>query len=73
MKYQDDFEYSLDVDANVVSLCVICHKILHFGKIEDKVKIINKLYELRKNELALSGLEISLEELIDLYKQNCDS
>ncbi|MCI9978109.1 hypothetical protein JY742_18435 [Clostridioides difficile] len=68
MKYQDDFEYSLDVEANVVSLCVVCHKILHLGKIEDKVKIISKLYQLRMNSLKLSGLEISLDDLIDLYK-----
>lgn len=68
MKYQDNFEYSLDVEANVVSLCVVCHKILHLGKIEDKVKIISKLYQIRKNSLELSGLEISLDELIDLYK-----
>lgn len=68
MKYQDNFEYSLDVEANVVSLCVVCHKILHLGIIEDKIKILSKLYELRKDLLSLSGLEISLEELIDLYK-----
>lgn len=68
MKYQDNFEYSLDVEANVVSLCVVCHKILHLGIIEDKIKILNKLYELRKDLLSLSGLEISLGELIDLYK-----
>lgn len=67
MRYQDNFEYSLDVEANVVSLCVVCHKILHLGRIEDKVKIISKLYKLRKNSLELSGLEISLDELIVLY------
>lgn len=68
MKYQDSFEYSLDVEANVVSLCVVCHKILHLGRIEDKVRIINRLYTLRKGLLERSGLEISLDELIDLYK-----
>ncbi|MEG2869746.1 MAG: hypothetical protein RR894_18600 [Terrisporobacter sp.] len=68
MKYQDNFEYSLDVEANVVSLCVVCHKIFHLGRIKDKVKIISKLYQLRRNSLELSGLKISLDELIDLYK-----
>lgn len=68
MKYQENFEYSLDVEANVVSLCVVCHKILHLGRIEDKVKIISRLYNLKKNLLQLSGLKISLNELIDLYK-----
>lgn len=68
MKYQDNFECSLDVEANVVSLCVVCHKILHLGRIEDKVKIVSKLYYLRKNLLEVSGLEISLDELMDFYK-----
>ena len=68
MKYQDNFEYSLDVEANVVSLCVVCHKILHLGIMEEKIKILNKLYELRKDVLSISGLDISLEELINLYK-----
>lgn len=68
IKYQDDFEYSLDVEANIVSLCVVCHKILHFGKIEDKINIINKLYKLRSNSLKLSGLEITLNDLINLYR-----
>ena len=29
--YQNDFEYSLDVEANVVSLCPNCHRRLHYG------------------------------------------
>lgn len=57
MKYQDNFEYTLDVEANVVSPCVVCNNILLLGKIEDKGKIIRKLYELRKKSLELSGLE----------------
>ena len=68
MKYQDDFRYSLDVEANVVSLCVVCHKILHLGKLEDKVEILSKIYELRKEPLKLSGIEINLDNLIDIYR-----
>lgn len=68
MKYQDNFEYSLDVEANVVALCVVCHKILHLSRIEDKIPIISTLYNLRVKLLKLSGLEISLDELIDLYR-----
>lgn len=68
MKYQDNFNYSLDVEANVVSLCVVCHKILHLGKLEDKVKILSKIYDLRKELLKLSGIEISLDNLIDIYR-----
>ena len=67
MKYQDEFEYSLDVEANVVSLCVVCHKKLHLASMEEKSEIIKKLYETRKEKLKESSIDISLEDLINLY------
>lgn len=68
MKYQEFFDYSIDTEANVISLCVVCHKILHFGKIEKKIDILNILYEKRKEKLKLSGIDINLDMLISLYK-----
>ncbi|MGG7162809.1 hypothetical protein [Clostridium ihumii] len=68
MQFQDMFEYSLDVESNIVSVCLVCHKILHLGRLEDKIKIIEKLYNLREHELKSSGLDIRLDELIELYK-----
>lgn len=63
---QDDFEYSLDVDANVVCLCPNCHKKLHYGKdVEDMLKA---LYEDRKDKLLSSGIEINFEDLLELYR-----
>lgn len=67
MKYQDQFEYSLDVEANVVSLCVVCHRKLHLANIDEKVDIIRKLYEARKVKLEESGIYITLDKLIKLY------
>lgn len=68
MGYQDGFNYSLDVEANIISLCVVCHKILHHGVMEDKVNILEKLYVLRKQYLKQSGLEIQFCDLINFYK-----
>ena len=31
----NDFKYSLDVEANIVSLCCYCHRVLHYGKMEE--------------------------------------
>lgn len=67
MEYQDEFNYSLDVEANIVSLCVVCHSLLHHGIIEDKIKILKKLYNLRKKYLKQSGLEIQFCDLINFY------
>lgn len=64
-KYQD-FEYSLDVMENVVSLCSHCHNLLHYGRYEDKKPILEKLYNERIDALRKCGLELSLTRL-ELY------
>lgn len=68
MEYQDKFKYSLDVPSNVVSLCVVCHKMLHHGLISDKEIIVKKLYGMRKEYLNGSGLEIQFDELMNFYE-----
>jgi len=61
------FDNSLDVESNIVCLCPSCHKKLHYGKnIELELK---KLYNMRKNRLNSSGLNISFDELKALYER----
>lgn len=65
MSAQEDFNNSLDVDANIVSLCPICHRKLHHGKeIEVELK---KLLETRLELLKQSGIDITLEDLKKYY------
>ena len=66
MSYQDSFERSLDVEANIVSLCSNCHNQIHYG--ENNVSLIESLYRKRKCELDQTGISISLDVLISLYK-----
>ena len=63
----DEFDNSLDVEENVVSKCVVCHRILHHGKKEDKLPILKKLYEQRKDLLRKAGIEISFIDLLKYY------
>lgn len=63
---QDSFENSLDVDANIVSLCPNCHRKLHHGKNIDSD--LKKLYDDRKDLLHKSGIDITFDELSKLYK-----
>ena len=70
MKYQDRFENSLDVEANIVCLCVNCHKKLHHGILEDKISLLNNLYKQRIVRLQRCGVDITKAELIELYKDN---
>lgn len=64
--YYDEFdEVSLDVPENIVSLCSNCHTEIHYGKNADQ--IITKLYNERKEKLLEAGIDISLEELLEMY------
>lgn len=59
MKYQDKFSRSLDVYANIICLCPVCHRLLHYGVDTEKENVINKIYFDRSDRLAASGIKIS--------------
>jgi len=63
---QDKFKHSLDVYANIVCLCPICHRLLHYGIEEQKVTLLNQIYEDRKERLAKCGIEMSKNEFIEI-------
>lgn len=65
MAYQDDFDKSIDIEENIVSLCSNCHNEIHYGR--DAKKLIEKLYNQRKEFLAKKKLNISLEKLFSYY------
>lgn len=65
LAFADNFDVSLDVPENIISLCSNCHNQLHYGK--DIVVILNRLYESRKKQLEKVGLKISFEELLWMY------
>ncbi|TWT13146.1 HNH endonuclease [Planomicrobium sp. CPCC 101079] len=67
MEYQRDFEKSLDVEANIISLCALCHKKIHHATMAEKKPMIKDLYEERKGRLEKCGLEISSSDLLKLY------
>lgn len=66
MSKQDDFEFSLDVEENIISLCCNCHKQIHLG--HGFEGMLEALYNQRKDFLANAGIDIPLEDLISMYK-----
>ncbi|WP_235436167.1 HNH endonuclease [Gottschalkia purinilytica] len=68
IKFQFKFKYSLDVESNVISLCSVCHKKLHYGRIEDIEDELKVLYKNRKDRLSKCKIDISFDELIECYK-----
>ena len=65
MAFSDEFDVSLDVEENIVSLCSNCHNQIHYGK--DADVLLRKLYEERKDALASVGIKITLERLLEMY------
>ena len=69
MEYQRIFKYSLDVEANINSLCIVCHKVLHHGTLEAKESILRRLYDQRKERLKACNIEIdTFNQMLEYYK-----
>lgn len=65
---QDKFPVSLDIEANIVSLCSNCHNCVHYGINEEKFRILSELFNSRKDRLIKCGINITLFELLNIYK-----
>ncbi len=63
----NDFENSLEVVENYVTLCPHCHRLLHFGEDVERKPALHNLYLKRKELLHEKGLDISEKELKDYY------
>lgn len=66
-KYKE-FDYKVDVEENIVSLCSHCHNLLHYGCMEEKEVVLRKLYEDRIAILEEAELGLSFERLKSYYK-----
>ncbi|MCY8913409.1 restriction endonuclease [Bacillus atrophaeus] len=68
MEFQYDFPQSIDVEANIVSLCASCHKKLHHATFTDIQPLVEKLYDDRVDRLDDCGISISKTDLLEYYK-----
>lgn len=68
LEFQDYFEFSLDVEENIVSLCSHCHNEIHYG--ENYKELIVTLYNERREKLNKYGLLISLGMLYKMYDKD---
>lgn len=66
LAYADEFDVSLDVEENIVSLCSNCHNQLHYG--EDYEELLWTLYQSRKELLEKAGIVITFERLKKMYQ-----
>lgn len=66
MKKQPAFDTSLDVYANIVCLCPVCHRLLHYGLDLNKKDLLEQMYMTRIERLVNSGIKLSKDEFISL-------
>ncbi len=59
LSMQDEFKYSLDNYANIVCLCPICYRLLHYGVDSEKKEYLEELYKARYKRLCNIGIELS--------------
>lgn len=65
MAYQYLFDVSIDIEENIVSLCSNCHNEIHYG--DNANKLIEKLFNERKDMLEGKGIYIDLDKLLSFY------
>lgn len=64
---QEEFKYSLDIEANIVSLCSNCHNCLHYGSDKERIILLKKLFQSRIDRLNKVGLNITFDKLKYYY------
>ena len=70
MAAQGDFDVSIDVPENIVSLCSSCHNEIHYGK--EAARLIEQLYNSRVHLLEQNGIFVSLPQLLKYYGLKTD-
>lgn len=66
LHYQGKFEHSLDIYANVVCLCPICHRKIHYGISEDRRLMMDEIWEKRIGRLINCDISMSKTEFENL-------
>lgn len=66
-EFRNNFENSIDVLANYITLCPHCHRMIHLATDRERVDIIRFIYSQRKDRLKNCGLELEFEDLKNFY------
>ena len=66
-EFRNNFENSVDVLANYITLCPHCHKMIHLATDRERIDVIRFIFNQRKDRLTACGLTIELEELFQYY------
>lgn len=67
MEKQGEFDVSLDVPENILSLCPNCHRMFHHAQNEHLPELLSKFYEKRHKALKERAVHIDLNKLVEFY------
>jgi hypothetical protein len=68
MQAQVEFDFSLDVHSNIVSLCPNCHRKVHLAITSQKSDVLVSLLEKKRQILSQQCLELSADKLLNYYR-----
>ncbi|MDY0152515.1 MAG: HNH endonuclease [Candidatus Cloacimonas sp.] len=69
-KVYTESKVNLDCYQNIVSLCPNCHRSVHYGKKSDIKNILERLYNIRKDDLKTFNLTLTFEDFFKLIMEN---
>jgi 5-methylcytosine-specific restriction protein A len=64
IRFQGQFDCSLDVYSNILCVCPNCHRLLHYGTSSCKQNILENLYQSRHERFYNCGIILSLEQFL---------
>lgn len=66
-EFRNNYEYSIDVFANYITLCPQCHKMIHLATDRERIDAIRYIYNKRVKRLSNCGLNVELDDLMKYY------
>ncbi len=67
MNAYDDFEFSIDIPENIISLCPNCHRLIHHGEEQKVNEILITFFDLRISGLIDRDINLSKKDLLRYY------
>lgn len=67
-EFSNEFEKSIEVIENYISLCPRCHAMIHSAEDRERKPLIHFIYSQRSQKLKDKGLGVSLEEIEKFYR-----
>lgn len=72
-EFRNNFENSVDVLANYITLCPHCHRLIHLATDRERIDVIRYIYNQRKDRLKNCGIEVEFEDLLSFYNVETES